>query len=78
VLSKSSEFGVSSSTGTSYNEAYSHLQTASKQFSEAETFSQSSAINQTISFDVLGQKVNAVQGLDQKITQIGNTIEGFA
>ncbi|MDH8442261.1 hypothetical protein QIG66_27995, partial [Klebsiella pneumoniae] len=35
VLSKSSEFGVSSSTGTSYNEAYSNLQTASKQFSEA-------------------------------------------
>ncbi|EGT5675316.1 conjugal transfer protein TraG [Cronobacter dublinensis subsp. dublinensis] len=78
VMSRSSEFGISSSSGSNYTQAYSHLQTASKQYSEAEAFSQSSAVNQTMSFDVLGQKANDVQGLDQKITQIGSGIEGFA
>lgn len=78
VMSQSQEFGISSSSGSNYSQAYSHLQTASKQYSEADAFSQSSAVNQTISFDVLGQKASSVEGLEQKMTQIGNGIEGYA
>lgn len=78
VMSQSSQLGISSTTGSSYTEAYSHLQTASRQYAETEAFSQSSAVNQTIGFDAIGQKVNSAPGLDQKITQIGNGIEGFA
>lgn len=78
VMSHSSEFGLSSSSGSNYTQAYSHLQTASKQYSEAEAFSQSSAVNQTISFDVLGQRANNVAGLDEKMTQIGSGVQGFA
>lgn len=78
VMSQSSSFGLSSSEGSSYSSAYQNMQTASKQYTEAETFSQSSALSQTIGFDALGQTVNQSPGLQQKMDQIGAGIPGFA
>ncbi|PHM72216.1 conjugal transfer protein TraG N-terminal domain-containing protein [Xenorhabdus sp. KJ12.1] len=76
IASKSGELGISSSNGTSYSSAYNELQTAEKQYSEAEIFSQSSAVNQEMKFDVLGKTVTDSPGLEEKMQQMINGVPG--
>lgn len=78
VAAHTSQFGISSSEGSSYSSAYSNSQSAEKAYSEAETFSQSSAVNQAIGFDVLGKKVTSSPGLEQKMQQLINAEPGSA
>lgn len=78
VAAHTSQFGMSSSEGSSYSNAYSNSQSAEKAYSEAQTFSQSSAVNQAIGFDVLGKKVTSTPGLEQKMQQLINAEPGSA
>lgn len=78
VAAHTSQFGISSSEGSSYSNAYSNSQSAEKAYSEAETFSQSSAVNQAIGFDVLGKKVTSSPVLEQKMQQLINAEPGSA
>lgn len=78
LASQTSAFGISSSVGSSYTNAYSNLQSAEKQFTEAMTFTQSTGIQQSIGFDALGERVAQSPGLDRKMQQSINGIEGGA
>ncbi len=78
VAAKTSQFGLSSSDGSAYSNAYSNSQAAEKAYSEAQIFSQSSSANQVMGFDVLGQKVTSSPGLEQKMQQLINAEPGAA
>ncbi|ELY4881469.1 conjugal transfer protein TraG N-terminal domain-containing protein (plasmid) [Providencia huaxiensis] len=78
VSTKTSQFGMSASDGSTYSNAYTNNQSAEKAYTEAQIFSQSTSSNQSMTFDVLGNKAATTPGLPEKMQQLINSEPGAA